>query len=167
MFFVPLFAFHQTHPAALTGRFRALTYLNTDDPIAHSVAEFARHYLANINPWRWLVTGEGDIRDHLQGSASLLAGGVVLAAIGLAIVLRRHRRDGWWRFIIYALVIAAIPASLTGNPFPQLRLVAFPVFFLVLTIPAVTGLAGSSAERSKVRRSCLQGCSLPSRAHSD
>lgn len=148
---VPLVAFHQTHPDALTGRFRALTYLKPDDPIAHSVAEFTRHYLANINPWRWLVTGEGDIRDHLQGSASLLAGSVVLAAIGLAIVLRRHRRESWWRFIIYALVVAPIPASLTGNPFPQLRLIAFPVFFLVLTIPAVSWLAGSSEERSKIR----------------
>jgi hypothetical protein len=78
---VPLFAFHRTHPDALTGRFRALTYLKAADPIAQSVAEFARHYLANIDPWRWLVTGEGDIRDHLQGSASLLAGSVVFAII--------------------------------------------------------------------------------------
>src|SRR5205814_8953934 len=30
------------------------------------------------------------------------------------------------------------PASLTSNPFPQLRLVAFPVIFLVFTIPAIT-----------------------------
>jgi hypothetical protein len=157
---VPLFVFHQTHPDALTGRFRAITYLKADDPIATSVVEFARHYVANVNPCRWLVTGEGDIRDHLQGSAALLAGSVILAAIGSAIVLRRHRHDSWWRFIIYALVVAPIPASLTSNPFPQLRLVAFPVFLVVLTIPALAWLAAPSDECSKTKPLLLGGLLL-------
>ena len=157
---IPLLAFHQAHPNALTGRFRALTYLKAGDAVITSVAAFTRHYLANINPWRWLVTGEGDIRDHLQCFGSLLAGSFVLGVIGLTIVLQKHRRDRWWHFIIYALVIAPIPASLTSNPFPQLRLIAFPVFFLVLTIPAVRWLASALDERSKTRRILLVGLLL-------
>jgi hypothetical protein len=137
---IPLFVFHQRHPGALTSRFKAISYLQPGDSAITAITGFTEHYLANINPWRWLVTGEGDIRDHLQGMGSLLAASVILAVFGLTIVLRQHRQDAWWRFVIYALVIAPVPASLTINPFPQLRLVAFPVFFLVSMIPATSWL---------------------------
>ena len=144
---IPLLFFSRNHPDALTGRFKALTYLRAEDPAITSLGEFARHYLANVNPWRWLVTGEGDIRDHLQGTGALLAGSVFLAATGLFIVVRQYRHDAWWRFLIYCLVVAPIPASLTGNPFPQLRLVAFPIFFLVLAVPAVAWLSADHGKR--------------------
>src|SRR6478672_3450604 len=137
---IPLLAFHRQHPDALTGRFKALTYLSADMSLATKLKSFVLHYLANINPWRWLVTGEGDIRDHVQGAASLLAVTVVLALLGLVIVVRQHRHEPWWRFLIYSLVVSPVPASLTSNPFPQLRLIAFPVFFLVFTIPAINWL---------------------------
>ncbi|MFL6589242.1 MAG: hypothetical protein ACJ8M4_03635, partial [Chthoniobacterales bacterium] len=41
---------------------------------------------------------------------------------------------------VYGLFVSVVPASLTRNEFPQLRLVAFPVFFLILTIPATRWL---------------------------
>lgn len=148
---VPMLIFHRQHPDALTGRFRALTYLTPDKSLAANIGEFARHYLANVNPWRWLMTGEGDIRDHLQGFGSLLAACVLLATLGLVIVIRRHRHEPWWRFIIYGLVIAPVPASLTSNPFPQLRLIAFPVFFLVLLVPALSWLIESDRVRTTKR----------------
>ncbi|MFN2623464.1 MAG: hypothetical protein ABR611_11520 [Chthoniobacterales bacterium] len=137
---VPLIVFHGQHPDALTGRFKALSYLRTDASMPDKAKDFALHYITNVNPWRWLVTGEGDIRDHVQGMGSLLVATVLLSVIGLAIVLTRRRQDVWWRFLIYALVISPLPASLTSNPFPQLRLIAFPVFFLVFMIPVVEWL---------------------------
>lgn len=145
---IPLLVFHLNHPGALTNRFKAITYFKAGDSTAAAIAGFAKHYFANINPWRWLVIGEGDIRDHLQGMGSLLAVSVVLAVFGLAIVLRQHRQDAWWRFVIYSLLVSPVPASLTTNPFPQLRLVAFPIFFLVLMIPAVSWL---DQARTKLR----------------
>jgi hypothetical protein len=143
---VPLFIFHRQYPGALTGRFAVLTYLTADKSIKTNISEFARHYLANINPWRWFITGEGDIRDHLQGSGSLLAASVFLGIAGLLITLRRHRNEAWWRFLTYCLVVSPVPASLTSNPFPQLRLVAFPVFFLLIMIPAITWLGEPKRE---------------------
>lgn len=137
---LPLWVFHRNHPHGLSGRFQALSYLRDSNSTLENIREFARHYLANINPWRWLVTGEGDIRDHLQASASLLAISVVLAGFGLVLVFRYHRSEQWWRFLLYALVAAPLRASLTSNPFPQLRLVAFPVIFLVFAIPAIVWL---------------------------
>jgi hypothetical protein len=148
---VPMIAFHRQHPDALTGRFKALSYLGADASMPDKVKDFAFHYLANVNPWRWLATGEGDIRDHVQGASSLLVATILLSAIGVAIVLRQRGHNAWWRFLIYALVISPVPASLTSNPFPQLRLIAFPVFLLVFMIPAVEWLVTwkfSSANKS-------------------
>jgi hypothetical protein len=142
---IPLLIFHHQHPDALTGRFKALTYLGTGASLITKVKDFALHYLANVNPWRWLVTGEGNIRDHVQGTGSLLAASVVLAVLGLVIVVRQHRHEAWWRFLIYSLLVSPVPASLTSNPFPQLRLIAFPVFFLIFTIPAIHWLVESKA----------------------
>jgi hypothetical protein len=138
---IPLFIFHRQHPDALSGRFKALTYLGSGASLITKVKDFALHYLANVNPWRWLVTGEGNIRDHVQGTGSLLAASVVLAVLGLVIVVRKHRHDAWWRFLIYSLLVSPVPASLTSNPFPQLRLIAFPIFFLIFMIPAIHWLA--------------------------
>src|SRR5205085_1208721 len=138
---VPLLIFHLQHPGALIGRFEALTYLGKDVSPATAAEEFVLHYAANLNPWRWLVTGEYNIRDHVQGTGALLAATVGLALLGLFLVSRERRRDAWWRFILYGIVVSVVPASLTNNSFPQLRLIAFPVFVLVLAIPAVSWLA--------------------------
>jgi hypothetical protein len=147
LFLVPVLVFHRQHPGALTGRFKALTYLTPVNSVTTSLGEFAQHYVANIDPRRWLITGEGDVRDHLQGCGSLLAATVFLAVLGLVIILRHHRREAWWRFLIYCLAIAPVPASLTSNPFPQLRLIAFPVFFLLLLVPALSWLIESDRLR--------------------
>jgi hypothetical protein len=150
---LPLVLFHRQNPNALAGRFKALTYLSTENSALANATEFARHYLLNINPWRWLVTGENNIRDHVEGMGSLLGASVALAIAGVAIVLHRHRRNPWWRFVLYALLISPVPASLTANPFPQLRLIAFPVFFLLLVVPAVEWLTKFDA--SWVNRAVL------------
>ena len=146
---VPLLVFHLRNPQALTGRFKALTYLGTDDSAMKKVKEFAWHYLVNVNPWRWLFTGETNIRDHREGTGTLLAISVALAVAGAIIVLRRHRRNQWWQFVLYSLVISPVPGSLTSNPFPQLRLIAFPVLLILLMVPAIQWLTERGSERTK------------------
>jgi 4-amino-4-deoxy-L-arabinose transferase-like glycosyltransferase len=146
---VPLLLFHRQNPEALTGRFKSLTYLRSDNSVITNLRGFAEHYFANLNPWRWLVTGENNIRDHVENTGSLLAATVLLAVLGLVVILCRHRRDPWWRFVLYSLLVSPIPASLTSNPFPQLRLIAFPVFFLLLMLPAIGWLMEPGARRAK------------------
>ncbi|MBV8856508.1 MAG: hypothetical protein JOZ02_06085 [Acidobacteria bacterium] len=138
---VPLLVYSLRHPGALAGRFRLITYVTPQSGFAEDARAFALHYLADVNPWRWLVTGEQNIRDHLPDSPALLAATVVLAAFGLYLVLREHRRDAWWRFLLYALAASVVPAALTVNDFPQLRLIAFPVFLHVLSAPAVARMS--------------------------
>ncbi|PYS81912.1 MAG: hypothetical protein DMF67_15050 [Acidobacteria bacterium] len=136
----PLVVFDRRNPGALTGRFELLTYATPQSTLAADALGFARHYLADINPWRWLVTGESNIRDHVPGAGVLLAATLLLAAFGLVLVWRGHRREAWWRFVAYALAASVVPAALTVNDFPQLRLIAFPVFLHVLTAPALAWL---------------------------
>jgi hypothetical protein len=148
---VPLLVFAVRNPGALTGRFKLLTYVTPHSTLAADASEFVRHFLADINPWRWLVTGEANVRDHVSGAGALLAPTVALAACGLFLVVRRHRREAWWRFLLYALAASVVPAALTTDDFPQLRLIAFPVFFHALTIPAVARLLGGERDAASLR----------------
>jgi hypothetical protein len=137
---VPLAVFSLRHRGALAGRFRLITYVTRESSLAEDARAFALHYLADLNPWRWLVTGEQNIRDHVPDSPALLAATVVLAAVGIVIILLRHRSEAWWRFVLYALAASVVPAALTVNDFPQLRLIAFPVFLHLLLVPALAWL---------------------------
>lgn len=143
----PLFVFNLRNPGALTERFQLITYLKPESGVADAVRGFAIHYLADINPVRWLVTGEPNIRDHLPDAPALLFVTLLLACAGVAIVLFRHRREAWWRFQLYALAASVVPAALTVNDFPQLRLIAFPVFLHVLVAPAVAWTLEGSGRR--------------------
>ena len=160
----PLLVYSRRNPGALTARFKLLTYAAPQTTLASDALGFARHYLADINPWRWLFTGESNIRDHVAGTGALLAAIFLLAAFGLFLILRDRRREAsrrtehearrhlrhdtrrhlehsaWWLFIVYALAASVVPAALTATDFPQLRLAAFPVFLHVLTTPALVWL---------------------------
>lgn len=144
---IPLFIFVLGHPGALTARFGALTYAGPQASLPETVGKFVRHYLGNISPWRLLVAGGTDLRDHVPVMGMLLGATLAVAALGLFLIVRHNRRDAWWRFIIYGLAAAVVPASLTDNDFPILRLIAFPIFILVLTIPAWAWLWETGRER--------------------
>jgi hypothetical protein len=141
---IPLFVFQRRHPGALTARFTGLTYITRSGTVAADVLEFAGHYLNNFSPWRMLITGETNLRDHVPGMGSLLLPTMILVVIGLWFIARKQQRNAWWRFIVYGLLVSAIPASLTVTEFPALRLIAVPVFLLMLTVPALMWLAESN-----------------------
>jgi len=99
---------------------------------------FTRRYLADFSLISLLFDGDGNPRHHVQGSlGSFLIGAFILVVIGLVVVIVRHWRDPWWRFVIYGTLVSVIPGSLTGDQFHSLRMIAYPVFLLVLMIPAL------------------------------
>jgi hypothetical protein len=49
----------------------------------------------------------------------------------------RHWREPWWRFVIFGTAASIVPGALTADQFHSLRIVAYPVFLLLLTIPAL------------------------------
>ena len=139
---VPILLFNHTHPGALSDRFRIITYL---DPVASRwdmVLTFAGQFLSNLNPWSLFVTGDPNPEQitHLDGTPLLPVAAGVLATIGLVVIIRDHWRDPWWRFVLYGLVVAIVPASLTNESVHMLRLAPLLVLLLVVAIPALEKL---------------------------
>ena len=52
----------------------------------------------------------------------------------------RTEGDAWWRFVLYGLVVAIVPGAISTWPFHEMRLMAYPVFLLLLTVPALEWL---------------------------
>jgi hypothetical protein len=63
----------------------------------------------------------------------------------------RHRRDPWWRFVLYGLAVSIVPGAITYEPFHALRLLAFPVFLSLLTVPALEWLLTPDEQKQEVR----------------
>src|SRR6266849_1039880 len=135
---IPLLMFRSQHPEALTQRFYLISYIKPDSPWREIAPTFIRRYLSDFSLVNLLIDGDGNPRHHVQGSlGSFLIGAFILALIGLVVVIVRHWREPWWRFVIYGTLVSVIPGSLTGDQFHSLRMIAYPVFLLVLMIPAL------------------------------
>jgi len=152
---LPLGVFTLRHPGALGERFKFVTFVKPEDTRSQIALRFVQNYVENFSPRRWLAYGDPEPRHHLPGMGSLLIGAVALSALGLIVVLLRYRRDAWWRFIIYGLLVSPIPAALTLDYFHTLRLIALPCFLLVLTVPAIEFLLGEGEQRRQARRVAL------------
>ena len=138
MTLVPLLVFRSKHPEALTQRFYLISYIKPDSPWREIIPKFIRRFFEDLSLISLLFDGDGNPRHHATGTlGSFLIGGFVLALIGLMVVAARHWRAAWWRFIIFGAAASIVPGALTGDQFHSLRLVAYPIFLLVLMIPAL------------------------------
>ncbi|HEV2764499.1 MAG TPA: glycosyltransferase family 39 protein [Pyrinomonadaceae bacterium] len=149
---LPLLLFAARHPGALGERFKYVTFVTPQSTYAEIVLQFFKNYAGSFSPWAWLVEGDPEPRHHVAGMGSLLAATFVLAFAGLVVVLLRHRRDGWWRFVLYGLAVSPLPAALTLDRFHTLRLVALPVFLLLLNAPALARLNARDTNGTPRRR---------------
>lgn len=138
---LPILIFRVRHPGALEARFRVLTYL-TPQSYFTDAWEIGRHYIHNISPWRILVTGDAATYQvaSTYGTGPVLIVTFVLAALSLGLLLTNKSLHGWWAFVIYALLVSVLPASLTRDDFHLLRLSAVPVFLILLTVPTLVWL---------------------------
>jgi dolichyl-phosphate-mannose-protein mannosyltransferase len=135
---IPLFVFKAEHPEALTQRFYLISYIKPDSPWSEIAPKFIRRYFEDLSLVSLLFDGDTNPRHHTTGSlGSFLIAGFVLVLIGLVVIIVRHWREPWWRFVVFGAAASIVPGALTGDQFHSLRLVAYPVFLLVLTIPAL------------------------------
>ena len=154
---IPLFLFLHHHPGALGTRFTHVTYFTSANSRLEILFTFLGHYFRSFNPWDWLVAGDPEPRHHLATMGSLLFATSALAYGGLILFFtQRLWRDPWWRFVVYGLLVSPIPTALTIDRFHTLRLVALPIFLLLLTAPSIVWLL----ERSRVRRPVLAAAIL-------
>jgi len=138
MTLIPLLVFKSGHPGVLTQRFYLISYIKPESTWREIIPMFIRRYLEDVSLISLLIDGDGNPRHHVTGSlGSFLIGAFILVVIGLVVVIVRHWREPWWRFVIYGALVSVIPGSLTGDQFHSLRMIAYPVFLLVLMIPAL------------------------------
>ncbi len=134
---IPLLVFNARHPGVLTRRFYAFSYIGPQSQIVDIVGDFIIHFVSNLDFSRWVLTGDPILRHHIGGTGSLLIAALLLAITGCGLIIARERNNPWWRFILYGTVISLVPASLMDDVLHSLRLIGFPVFLLILMIPAV------------------------------
>lgn len=97
---LPLAVFSLRNPGTLGERFKYVTYVKPGDSRSEIVFRFFKNYVGNFSPHSWLIAGDPEPRHHLPGMGRLLVGVVILGVLGLVLVLLRHRREAWWRFVI-------------------------------------------------------------------
>jgi hypothetical protein len=144
---VPLLAFAIRHPGALGARFETASYVDDGGSMWNVLRTFGDHYLTAFSPSGLLIDGDENARHHVHAMGSMLAATVALALVGLAAAIRDWRTDRWWRFVVFGLVVAPIPGALSIDSFHALRLVAVPVFVLVLAGAGIELLRRSEAGR--------------------
>ena len=125
----------------MTKRFYEVTYIRPGVPWIDTASEFVKRYLEDQNLTGLLMNGDYHPRHHVPGSGgALFFATFILAIIGLVIIIARRRGDPWWRFVLYGLAVAILPGAISVEPFHQLRMMAYPVFLLLLTVPALEWL---------------------------
>ena len=147
---VPLLVFRSQHPEALTQRFYLISYIKPDSPWSTIIPKFIRRYVEDLSLIGLLFDGDGNPRHHATGTlGSFLIGAFALALIGLVVIVVRHWRDPWWRFIIFGAAASIVPGALTADQFHSLRLVAYPLFLLMLMVPALQFFLERPAENEQ------------------
>jgi Dolichyl-phosphate-mannose-protein mannosyltransferase len=135
---IPLLIFRSKHPQALTERFYAISYIKPGTSWREILPKFIRRFCEDLSLVSLLFDGDENLRHHVAHSlGSFLIGVFVLAAIGFLVVIVRYWRKPWWRFIVFGALAAIVPGALTEDHFHSLRLIAYPIFLLILTIPAL------------------------------
>src|SRR5262249_22445405 len=134
---IPALVFNYRHPGLLTRRLNEISYIKSGVPWSNIFSEFVRRYLEDQSLMSLLITGDYHPRHHVQGSGGpILFATFILAVAGLLIVVLGRRQDPWWRFVVYGLAVSIVPGAISIEPFHQLRLMAYPVFLLLLMVPA-------------------------------
>ena len=145
---VPIVMFNRSHPGVLTKRLYEISYIGPGVPWREIASEFVRRYLEDQNLTALLMTGDYHPRHHVQGSGgAILLATFTLAMIGLGLIIVLRWREPWWRFVLYGLAVSILPGAITKEPFHQMRLMGYPVFLLVLTIPALQWLLAPDGPR--------------------
>jgi hypothetical protein len=131
----PFLLFYLGSPDAALVRLNEAGYLNR--PLPDIAGTFIAQLLGNLHPYRWLVSGDPNMRHHAQAiGGSMLIGVLAFGLIGLTVAISRVRTEPFARYLLFGLAVAFIPASLTLDAFHQHRMIAVPVFVIALTIYA-------------------------------
>ena len=149
---VPLVLFDRSHPGVVTKRLHEVSYIKPGVPWKETAYEFVRRCLQDQSLTPLLMTGDYHPRHHVQGSGGVIfLATFILAMIGLGLIIAGRWHEPWWRFIVYGLAVSILPGAITNEPFHEVRLMAYPVFLFVLTVPALEWLLAFSQAKQSSR----------------
>lgn len=138
---VPLAAYRLRHPHGLTARYHQTTFVTPGMSSPSLAWHGVLHWLSDLQPLHWLVSGDRKPYADVWGAPQLLAALGVLALAGVVEILHRRRRDRFWLYVCVAYLLCAVPAALTVDRHDAARLSALPVCVAVLAIPGLEWLA--------------------------
>ena len=146
---LPVYFFSRSHPGALMKRFNEVTYIRPGMPLSDILSQFIKRFLEDQSLTSLLMIGDVHPRHHIPNSGgAFFFAAFILVIIGLAIVITRRHSDPWWRFVVYGLAAAVVPGAISTWLFHSSRLVAYPVFLLLLTVPALEWLLARAGRES-------------------
>lgn len=149
---IPLAVFIWQNPE-ITTRFNLLSYIKPESSYFEIFFRFAGRFVEDLNPIKLIVTGDINPRHHLPDAlGSFFAITLILSVAGTVIVLIRHRSDPWWRFVLLGLLASVVPGALTVDSLHTLRMIACPIFLLLLMVPALELLFENKASEVGVDR---------------
>lgn len=138
---LPVYFFSRSHPGALMKRFNEVTYIRPGMPLTDILSQFIKRFLEDQSLTSLLMIGDVHPRHHIPNSGgAFFFAAFILVIIGLAIVIARRHSDPWWRFVVYGMAAAVVPGAISTWLFHSSRLAAYPVFLLLLTVPALEWL---------------------------
>jgi len=153
---IPLLIFRARNPEALTQRFYLISYIKPDSPWREIIPKFIHRYFEDLSLVSLLFDGDGNPRHHVYGSlGSFLIAAFVLVVIGVIVVGVRQGREPFWRFILFGAAASIVPGALTADQFHSLRIVAYPVFLLMLMIPGLQVMLGDERIASAQQQGSL------------
>jgi 4-amino-4-deoxy-L-arabinose transferase-like glycosyltransferase len=154
---VPLLIYARQNPD-LTQRFYLISYVKPGMGVMEIIAQFIPRFVKELDPRDLLAVGDPNLRHHLPDSyGSILLGTFLLALISVAVIIIKRRTERWWWFVIFGLLASIVPGALTNDHVHTLRMIAYPVFLILLTVPALELLLSptevpASASKKKKRK---------------
>lgn len=136
---LPMALFIAVNPPALFARYGRVSDMAGQNPMEHAVSVLG-NWLQELNLVRWVVGGDHNLRHHVGSTGSLLVAGVLLAVAGAVVLVRRHRWEPFWTYVVIGCLASAVPAAIGDVRIHALRSIALPIFLIVLAVPALSAL---------------------------
>jgi 4-amino-4-deoxy-L-arabinose transferase-like glycosyltransferase len=146
---LPMAAFVVGNPRALIVRYSRVSEGEDQGPLGRGLSTLG-NLLQELNLVRWVLQGDDNLRHHVGSTGSLLATGALLAVVGIVVLLRRHRWEPFWSYVVLGCVSSAVPAAISDVRIHALRSVGLPIFLITLAVPALA-LVRERIDRRAVR----------------
>lgn len=145
---LPAVFFVFQNPGAMTQRYSSLSYFKDEMSFVEKTTAFIQAYFTDIGFQNLLYSGDANLRHHIPVMGMLFAASLLMGVIGLGFAVIQGRKDPWYRFLIFGLLVSVVPGALTLPRAHMLRLSTFPIFLIVLAVPALVWLIGGNHDKN-------------------